>query len=582
MTTLTRALAVACLITAGLPMAALAAKGHDPQLADLDRLLAPSAATRRAFVVMPAATLPLSETALQTGTLLAQGVALRDRNRPVAIDFQPAVPAAQPLASGRFPRLDQTALQDADGILYGTRGELAHLTSPAFADRVTGPFLGVYPADTDPGRLLVVISGRTTADVETAAKTFAWRDFPFPAAAEALVQQVSYPSWSNYTGAETLAVKGRYTFAELGVPIRMLTAGPDDALELTVAIPPDLALMDRDQLVLQLHLALESSDGAIDVLVNGGMATTVRLPRTGQAVDGRYRVALPLKSLHPGRNTLRFQFHAPAGPSATAPDGPRVTVLDDSTVSMPALPHYVEMPNLQLFGRAGFPYTVMPDGRQSQLLITQPDRATIAAAWTLAGKLAQLTGIPMYQLQTVLKPRPEVPNLLVVGPTDCLPSDLAKAQSDGWLAAAAMPGASDHQAGSAPGEMPGSAGTMLATQFQNPAQAGGTVTMFTAPTSTQLQLAMAAAVHPGSWETMAGGRAHWDGGTYRFASQAAGETYAVGRLDLPRRIGLLASQRPWEFLAAVITLLGLTAWAMQRRLLQRIKEKADETLGYSA
>lgn len=582
MNTLARAAVAACLITAGGPLAAMATKGLDPQLADLDRLLAPPAATRRAVVIMPAATLPLSEAALQTGTVLAQGVALRDRNRPVAIDFQPAVPPAQPLTSGRFPHLDQTALQDADGILYGTRDELAPLTSPAFAARVTGPFLGVYPADSDPTRLLVVISGRTAADVETAAKTFAWRDFSFPAAAEALVQQVNYPSWSNYTGAETLATKGRYTFAELGVPIRTLSAGPDDALELTVAIPPDLALMDRDMLVLHLHLAVEASGGAIDVLVNGGMATAVRLPRTGLAVDGRYRVALPLKSLHPGRNTLRFQFHAPAGAPSAAPDCPRVTVLDDSTVSMPTLPHYVEMPNLQLFGRAGFPYTVRPDGRQSQLLITQPDRATIAAAWTLAGKLAQLTGIPMYQLQTVLKPRAEVPNLLVVGPTDSLPSDLVTAQSDGWPETAAMPGASDHQAGSASRDMPGSAGTMLASQFQNPAQAGGTVTMFTAPTSTQLQLAMVAAVPPGSWETMAGGRAHWDGEAYRFASQAADETYAVGRLDLPRRIGLLASQRPWGFLAAVITLLGLTAWAMQRRLLQRIKEKADETLGYSA
>ncbi len=576
-----------------------------PRLADLQQLISPKEWGQRPFVVMPAPGRAVDAPTVQIGSMLAQAVALRLKYVPAVIDFHPATASDAPAATGLFPKLDQTPLRQADGILFGTRAQLAPVLAADVAARITGPFLGVYPADADPTRLLVVVSGTTDAEVATAANTFAFLDFPFPTAAEALVSDVAYPAWPDYAGFETLLTDGHYAFSQLGLSTRTINAHTGEVLEMNFSVPPDLAGLDRDKAVLHMHMSHGAglrNDSVINVMLNGHMEAAIQLTQAGGAVYDDYRVEIPVKVLQPGHNTLSFAPHfmlASAGNCAPmAYDNLLLTIFGDSVITLPEVPHYVTMPDLHLLARAGFPYTVKPDGRDTQLVLTAVDRGTIASAWMLAGRLAQMTGAPLYQMKTVLTGIADARNLLVVGPSAGIPAAIGRAAPVGLTAPITFPNPavrpvsmgrawdlavlsrSTRPEAARIGQQAGLGELVVAEQFQNPGVPHGTVTLFAAATSERLYTAVQAIIQPEVWSDLSGNVAVWDGRTQHLTCQATGATYAWGSLGMTGWIGLAASRRPIMYAAVVMGVLALLSMLIALWLRRR-KEQGDAIPGRS-
>jgi hypothetical protein len=180
------------------------------------------------------------------------------------------------------------------------------------------------------------------------------------------------------------------------------------------------------------------------ILVNGAPWNMLRLDQAGGAIVEGKRVGLPMGLFRPGRNQIAFQpILELAGASACPGMGaPAFSLFETSRVVVPAYAELALQPDLGRVADLAFPLGPEVPGVK-ELVVSSADPATIAAAWTLMGKLAQVRGAPLTELHAGFAPKNAEVNLLVVGPADRLPPHLASSVPVGLpqdgLAAAAAP-----------------------------------------------------------------------------------------------------------------------------------------------
>jgi cellulose synthase (UDP-forming) len=74
---------------------------------------------------------------------------------------------------------------------------------------------------------------------------------------------------------------------------------------------------------------------------------------------------------------------------------PEVTILKNSDVDISSIPHFVEMPKLELFANTGFPYTRSADLAQTTVIVPDhPTQATLENVLDLLGFFGARTGSP--------------------------------------------------------------------------------------------------------------------------------------------------------------------------------------------
>ena len=89
------------------------------------------------------------------------------------------------------------------------------------------------------------------------------------------------------------------------------------------------------------------------------------------------------------------------------------------------MPHFVEMPKLELFALNGFPVTRWPDGFETLVYLPQPDSASIDTAFNLIGMISQKNGFPLFGTQvTFTEPKNWEGEMLVVGKASAIPKSI--------------------------------------------------------------------------------------------------------------------------------------------------------------
>lgn len=125
---------------------------------------------------------------VQAASLAVEGVAARMRQSDVTVTYRSEGSIAD---WSRDPESWGMAKEDAaagDTLLIGTRATLSHELPASIAHAVTGPFVGIYPANA--GRsVVVVISGETDADCLRAARVFADPAATLPASAAMVIDR---------------------------------------------------------------------------------------------------------------------------------------------------------------------------------------------------------------------------------------------------------------------------------------------------------------------------------------------------------------------------------------------------------
>ncbi|MBZ4659448.1 MAG: bcsB [Desulfacinum sp.] len=369
---------------------------------------------------------------------------------PSAKDAERAVMAASAAALRFSYRPVEFSVSDRleagrDNVLVGTPDFLSRLLGDA-APKPEGGYLEVRHmpgldgreddarGGVDPTHALVLVSGPDEAAVEKALQALAFLSFPFPDTPSTMVQEVRLPQVGPYEARGMLRLDRTYTFQDLGFPSVTFRGYRPAPSVLRFRLPSDILIKPHKYATLSLHVAYSAGmreDSVLALFLNGKFFSSIPLSEKAGASYEGYRISFPTYLLRPGDNELAF--HAVLTPLVTGrctqvqTQHLLLTVFDDSTLHVPGISHWAELPDLALFFRDGFPFARHPDGREAALVLPQADFAALEAAVNLVGLLSQKTGHPPVGLQVrdVLPKDPSV-NVIAVGALDALPGDLLR------------------------------------------------------------------------------------------------------------------------------------------------------------
>lgn len=389
---------------------------RNPTLADLDRSGWRWEVADRGVTLLT----PLSpdDRMLTIGANLAGALSLR-RDQPglavAHVEVAPvrdAAPAADP-ASDPLPGLPPAALAPGLNFLFGDAATLRPYLHPAVADRIDRAVIGAHRPAAAPNSVVVVLTGRTAADVHLAAATFANPRLALPEAAWA---EVPRPSSVDAGPGGALAGLTAYRF---DAAERIAFDERDQSLAFDM--PPGFVANDNRKFTLRLNYAHAPGLPAaalMEILVNGQILRAVPLDAPeGALVRGR-SVALELAGLKAGRNEIRFRARSGTAAADACAEGASpdwFEVFADSELVLPRLLEIDRRPDLraQLGPKPGL---ARHGGRETSIVVGSP--GSVGAAWTLAAQLASAAGQPLSQLDMRSDEAGARPNLLWVGPQD--------------------------------------------------------------------------------------------------------------------------------------------------------------------
>jgi hypothetical protein len=257
----------------------------------------------------------------------------------------------------------------------------------------------------DPERALLIVSGANIEALKLAAVTFANITFPFPGGDEVKAYEFSLPELAKYSGRQVLTPGRPYDFKTLNLPTQTLRGLNPGPREITFRLPPDFHIRPNQYAKLQVQFAYGAGlrpDASLSVGVNGRSVRAILLSKAEGDFIERYRLDVPTFAFRPGINTLNFTPHfAIAGQSCDflQTEGLFITLYENSTIEFPAMPHFVEMPRMDLFLYNGYPFTRWPDGHGSSMLLGEKHPAIAAAALNLVGMITQKNGFPLFGIE---------------------------------------------------------------------------------------------------------------------------------------------------------------------------------------
>lgn len=201
-----------------------------------------------------------------------------------------------------------------------------------------------------------------------------------------------------------------------------------------VRIPPDVYFGDQDSVKLRLQYTnahLSPTQAAyLRFVANGSQVTYLPLPRkNGNDKVQSTEIPVPVNYLRPFANTFLFQFIFNSTSTQDfcrpiPPSNATGTLLPSSNLDLHAFPHWVSMPNLELFANAGFPFTRFADLSHTTVILPErPSEQEIATMLNLLAYFGAQTGYPALRVQVGdTKSFDENRDLLVIGTGTDLPT----------------------------------------------------------------------------------------------------------------------------------------------------------------
>lgn len=551
----------------------------------------------------------LEDRDLTIGAKLSSGLAALLRYRPLQVSHANAIRMQEDLLDATEAPPALRLANDAAGgdvVLVGTADELEPFLSARMAAEITGPYLGMSQLPADHSKFVLVVSGRDAAELATAATAFALSAGTLPDSASMTVRQITPPELPRYAHTNAISAGQRYAFSAFGVENTTLGGPGSDRLEFDLWIPPDLFAPADTMLELHVHMAYGAGadpTSVVNVELNDRFASAIRMVSEDGGVFRDYVIPIPAAWLQPGRNTLRFRTYmtpVSEGDVCFTPSDAAllVSLFDDSWLVLSDSRHHVELPNLQLLSRTGFPYTAPADGSELQVRVGNLDSDTVAAAWTLLGKLAQLGAVPPWQASVTSNSSvPANRHELLVGALPDLPAEIM----GGAPVAFGDRGLLKPELLRIPSGQPESrslrsffpAGTSLAhaepaapalaavsyearsgnraflLQFESPLSPGRLVSVATAADPRLLKAAVARLVEHDLWGGIAGDLVSWAPDSETVSAATVGSSFHLGEKDISSRASFYFSERPAVWLgllgSVALVFVFLSVYLLRRR-----------------
>ncbi len=540
--------------------------------------------------------LALDEWELSVGSLIAQGIGLRLEYAP----FSLALAEVQPRPGSELLRL--TLPQGQDSVLVGTRERLAPFLDPKLLSRITGPYLGLFADPKAPERVLLIVSGRNPGELRQAALAFALMRFPLPDAQETVIAEANFRQFQPYEALPVLQPNHTYTLSQLGFATTSRQGLDPAPIEFAFYLPPDAFAPEDAEVAFLLHLAYNAGmrqDSLLEMRINGVFERAIQLPEAGGAHYRDYRIQVPLRTFRPGRNQV--SFHPLLVPAISGEclwfqtEQLKVTLYQDSRLTLPLFSRAVQLPELALLAESGFPYLDSGDGSGTGVYLLDRSPDAILAAWQLLAQLARYNRLPLPQVRLGFTEPTEPLDLIVIGGrVKKLPALFQNAPLElgdpfktfpypaGWKTPPSRPWWQQLILLRSPATEPilprpvtmtqtGGLGEFAAAlSFQHPAFPGKLVTAFVAEKAIYPEVQ--ALTRPELWSQLKGELTLWRKGDRTVSWQAASEQFYRGSAPPSLRLIFHFTHHPWQWLAAALGACLALAWLVHR-LLKRYQQR---------
>ena len=385
-----------------------------------------------------------------------------------------------------------------DNILIGSRTFATKVLGAGAVRPVTGGYLKAMSmkaanGGVDPTRALLVVTGETDLAIKIAAITFANISFKFPGSDDLEAFSFKMPEVEQYSGRETIRSDQTYSFKTLDFPTQSFVGLNPGPRSINFRLPPDFSIRPNQYAKLAMNFSYGAglkAGSSFNIGINGRGVRAVLLDSpSGNFIDN-YKLEIPTYVFKSGSNTLTLTGHLNLTGQVCDlinPDNLFLTIYENSTISFPPMPHFVEMPKLELMMLSGYPLTRWPDGHEAKVWLTERNDKVLAAALNLVGVITQRNGFPLFELEYTYEQPTDAVELLVVGSVQSIPPVLWKAAPlkilddgvvvpypvvRGWNAEFVKPASSKQK--SFLGQDKG-----LLTQFESPWHSGRTITLLT-------------------------------------------------------------------------------------------------------
>lgn len=315
----------------------------------------------------------------------------------------------------RFHARQGSLPEHGHGIVLALRDDLQGLLEVPDAD---GASITMLANPQDPNGKLLVISARNGEQLRQAAQTLVTGG-SILSGAHAQVRQgpqlqprVPYdaPRWLN----STRPVK----FGEFMAAQRLDVRGYDSpAIRMNLRLPPDLFTWQAAPVDVDLKYRYSAQPGSVNssMLIGVGDHFLKSIPlyglaqlqarnspfadaAPGELLPMQQSVQVPLYQLM-NRSELNFRYmydYIKQGECKDVLlDNVRGQIDPESTIDISGRSHYLEMPDLEAFGDAGFPFTRMADLSETAVVLSDaPDENELSAYLTTMGRMGESTGYP--------------------------------------------------------------------------------------------------------------------------------------------------------------------------------------------
>lgn len=475
-----------------------------------------------------------------------------------------------------------------DNIVVGDKAFAARFLAPSGYDpeEIKGPFLKVMRLPRqggdgsagveDPAHALVVVSGLKKEHLKLAAETLAVMSSPFPETDQMTVTGLTIPDIPLYGGKGVIKAGKSYAFKSLNFPTRTFSGGNANAAELSFRLPADFLMKQNLYAKLSLSYSYGAGhrpDSALNLSLNGQLIRGINLDDPhGGMVEG-YKLDLPTYLFKRGDNVLRFEPVLTPLVSKNCEyiqtQNLFLTIMDVSTLEFPPMPHYVDMPRLELFTLNGFPITRWPDGHGAKVYLADTGRETIEAALNLVGAVTQRNGHPLLDLEYITRqPTSKDGDLIVLGAVDSVPGRLKKAAPLALTRETAVPypvvqGWADETQFAFSRQVSGlTKGMGALMEFESPYAAGRSIILLTAASAQELLALSLALINPGVQAGIKGDLVLLDlsAPEKSIIAVSVGKKYFSGKAGALTRLDAYLYAYPWLYrglLGAVVVVLSL-------------------------
>jgi len=305
----------------------------------------------------------------------------------------------------------------------------------------TGPTIAMVTNPSDPYSKLLVITGENADNLLTAAKVLTLQ-FNELAGAIAQVSMSKAPANREPDDAPRWLTTSRIT--TIGDMSQQGDLQGDGSVPVVIysRIPPDLYWEGIQNVAFQMNYRYNgiplANESSLQVYMNGAYVSSTPMPHTDKASANLSTVVpVPWPDMRPFSNSMNlkfvFQIAKKGRCQDTAPMNLQGAIVKSSYLDLRNIPHWKQMPNLEIFSNAGYPFTRLADLSDTAVVLPDaPQPEEIEMFLTMMGHFGAQTGYPVLNVTVTNAAgmKGSSKDLLVMGTVDDSP---AIAQMDPYL-----------------------------------------------------------------------------------------------------------------------------------------------------